>query len=60
MPTEVPGFGPGAQSTALDAVAAGRGYSMALDRDGGVWVWGAIGAGSPGPAPAARRGPAVT
>ena len=45
MPTEVPGFGPGAQSTALDAVAAGRGYSMALDRDGGVWVWGAIGAG---------------
>ena len=43
-PQQVPGIGP-SSNTVIESVSAGRGYSLAVDSAGEVWVWGAVGSG---------------
>ena len=37
----VPGIGP-SSGTPVSSLAVGRGYCAAIDREGGLWVWGAM------------------
>lgn len=43
-PQQVQGLGPNSQ-TPVESMSAGRGYSLAIDKSGELWVWGAIGQG---------------
>ena len=43
-PQQVPGIGPSSGSV-IESISAGRGYSLAVDSAGEVWVWGAVASG---------------
>ena len=42
LPQQVQGLGPNS-GTPIESISAGRGYSLAVDTSGELWVWGAIG-----------------
>ena len=42
LPQQVQGLGP-SSGTPIESISAGRGYSLAVDTSGELWVWGAIG-----------------